>query len=183
MEKLSQLLFRKKAKSKKDFLEELYKQYGARLCSYGMHSWKLTEDEAWDLTYKTLYRILDVFPKYDFQDSSKFQSFLFTTHINYIKNHFRDHKTQLEHVHVDLHENISGENQGEDAAIILENTKLKALQEVLEELEDWQRILVLMRTDGRSYSEIAAFVDKPENQLKVYYQRIKERIIKKINEH
>lgn len=183
MEKLSQLLFNKKTRTKKEFLEVLYKQYGVKLCSYGMHSWKLNEDEAWDLTYKTLYRIMDVFPKYEFDNPEKFQSFVFTTYINYIKNHFRDNRIQKEHVHIDLKDDLVGNPVNEEVISAVENLKLKALQEVLEEMEDWQRILVLMRSDGRSYSEIAAFVDKPENQLKVYYQRIKERIIKRINEN
>ena len=66
-------------------------------------------------------------------------------------------------------------------AIRVESTKMKALNEVLEELEDWQRMLLLMRSDGQAYSDIAKFIDKPENQLKVYYQRLKEQLAKKLN--
>ena len=49
-------------------------------------------------------------------------------------------------------------------------------------MEDWQRMLLLMRSEGRPYSEIAQYIDKPEEQLKVYYQRLKESITKKMYE-
>ena len=61
------------------------------------------------------------------------------------------------------------------------NKKLIALNEALYEMEDWERMLLLMRSEGRAYSEIAKYIDKPENQLKVYYQRLKELITKKLN--
>jgi DNA-directed RNA polymerase specialized sigma24 family protein len=63
-----------------------------------------------------------------------------------------------------------------------DNRHMSALKEVLQGLEDWQRMLLLMRSEGRPYSEIAKFVDRPEEQLKVYYQRLKETISKKIHE-
>ena len=182
MEKLSQKIFQKKIRSKKDFLAELYDKYGTKLYSYAIHSWKLPEDEAWDLIYKTLYRVIDVLPKYDFKDAEKFQSFIFTTFINYIKNHFRDNKLKREHVHIEVNDDTLGQTETEEPSKSTDNQLLGALERVLEDLEDWQRILVLMRSDGRPYSEISKFVDKPEKQLKVYYQRIKERIIQQINE-
>ena len=62
------------------------------------------------------------------------------------------------------------------------NKKLIALNEELDKMEDWERMLLLMRSEGRAYSEIAQYIDKPENQLKVYYQRLKEQIQKKLND-
>lgn len=180
MEKISQIVFQKKIKSKKDFIEILYKEYGTKLYAYAVHSWKLNEDTAWDLTYKTLYRIVEVLPKYNFEEKEKFQSFLFTTFINYIKNYFRDNKIERSQIHVEVDENLIHHKE-DQADSTPKNEQLKALEGVLEDLADWERILVLMRSDGRSYAEISAFVDKPEKQLKVYYQRIKERISKQIN--
>jgi len=58
---------------------------------------------------------------------------------------------------------------------------MQALNEVLESMEDWERMLLLMRSEGQAYSEIAKYIDKPENQLKVYYQRLKEQVAKKLN--
>jgi DNA-directed RNA polymerase specialized sigma24 family protein len=62
------------------------------------------------------------------------------------------------------------------------NKKLTQLNEVLDQMEDWERMLLLMRSEGRPYSEIAIYIDKPEHQLKVYYQRLKDRLTKKLNE-
>ncbi len=47
-------------------------------------------------------------------------------------------------------------------------------------MQDWERMLLLMRSEGRAYSEIATYIDKPENQLKVCYQRLKELITKQL---
>ncbi|MCI5056284.1 MAG: hypothetical protein MRY83_09255, partial [Flavobacteriales bacterium] len=46
----------------------------------------------------------------------------------------------------------------------------------MEKLEEWQRTLLLMRAQSYTYEEIAPYVDKPANQLKVYYMRLKKRI-------
>ncbi|MCE3281192.1 MAG: hypothetical protein K0S44_3383 [Bacteroidetes bacterium] len=62
------------------------------------------------------------------------------------------------------------------------NVKMVALNEVLEKMEDWERMLLLMRSEGQPYSVIAKYIDKPENQLKVYYQRLKEQLTKKLND-
>ena len=57
-----------------------------------------------------------------------------------------------------------------------------SLDELLDGMQDWERMLLLMRSEGRAYAEIAQYIDKPEDQLKVYYQRLKEKIAKKLNE-
>jgi DNA-directed RNA polymerase specialized sigma24 family protein len=49
-------------------------------------------------------------------------------------------------------------------------------------MEDWERILLLMRGQDISYSEISKFVHKPENQLKVYYARLKKKLLEDMNE-
>ncbi|MBK6985309.1 MAG: hypothetical protein IPH32_11365 [Bacteroidetes bacterium] len=55
------------------------------------------------------------------------------------------------------------------------------LQQELEKLEDWQRILLLMRGQDMPYSKISEFVKKPENQLKVYYARLKKQLTENVN--
>lgn len=180
MNKIKNIFFSKKALTKEALLQVLYEKYAAKLCSYGMHTWKLNEDLAWDLVYKTLYKIVSVYENYSFENENLEQGFIFKTFINYIKNYFRDHKDELSQVKIELNEaKLENVNTSPETN---EHEKLKILQAILDDLEDWQRILVLMRSDGRSYADIAEFVDKPENQLKVYYQRIKEQITKKIHE-
>lgn len=181
MSNLDQLLFDRKVKKSKEFLSELFERYGQQLYLFCTKRWKIEEDAVWDLIYKTLYKIMDVKDKYQFESKEKFQGFLFTTFINYVKNYFRDNKAQLNFHISEINEEITQISAGtSEESPSTGNQYMIALTEVLEELEDWQRILVLMRSDGCSYSEIAKFIDKPENQLKVYYQRIKEQITKKI---
>ena len=50
------------------------------------------------------------------------------------------------------------------------------------EFEDWQRVLLLMRSQEVPYSEIAKYVNKPEEQLKVYYSRLKNVLTAKMQE-
>jgi len=63
---------------KKEGLKQLYEQYGRKLYGYGMHSWKLTEDDAWELVYQTLYKVCETIEKYSFKDEKAFGSFVFT---------------------------------------------------------------------------------------------------------
>lgn len=43
-------------------------------------------------------------------------------------------------------------------------------------------MLLLLRSQDMPYSEIAKFVNKPEDQLKVYYSRLKKALTKRMNE-
>ena len=51
----------------------------------------------------------------------------------------------------------------------------------MDKLEEWQRILLLMRGQDMPYNEISAFVNKPENQLKVYYARLKKQLLENVS--
>lgn len=57
-----------------------------------------------------------------------------------------------------------------------ENPLLEILNEIIDNLDDWERILINQRAKGLPYHEIATFIDKPENQLKIYYSRIISKI-------
>jgi RNA polymerase sigma factor (sigma-70 family) len=159
----------------------IYNRYGKKLYSYAIHSWNLDEDAAWDLIYKTIYKVLESYTNYKFESEEKFASFVFKIFINYLRNHYRDTKKNPEFEFsaiddVDLSTKESGGLEEKP------NAKMVVLNEVLEKMEDWERMLLLMRSEGRAYSEIAKYIDKPENQLKVYYQRLKEQLTKKLND-
>ena len=165
--------------SSNEFITVIYNRYGKKLYSYAMHSWKLNEDVAWDLIYKTIYKVAETYANYEFASEEKFASFIFKMFINYLRNYYRDHKTEKAFefsVIDDVDPNTRQEEQEAPAS-----AKMTALNEVLETMEDWERMLLLMRSEGRPYSEIATYIDKPENQLKVYYQRLKELLTKKLN--
>lgn len=166
-----------------EFISLLYKQFGKKLYAYAIHQWKLSEDEAWDIVYKTLYKVIETYKKYTFENDEKFSAFIFKIFINYLRNHYRDTKKKNENLTVA--EITPSELNNKPVTIIAEiptDPKLIALTEELEKMDDWQRMLLLMRSEGMAYSEIAKYINKPEEQLKVYYQRLKESITKKMYE-
>jgi RNA polymerase sigma factor (sigma-70 family) len=164
---------------KQKFISVVYERYGKKLYSYAINNWKLDTDIAWDLIYKTLYKVIDSVGNYEFNSEEKFASFVFKIFINYLRNHYRDTKNEREAIQMTSLEGHDHQQMEEEKT---ESKQMKALNEVLMEMEDWQRMLLLMRSEGRPYSEIAKYIDKPESQLKVYYQRLKEQITKKLNE-
>lgn len=168
-----------------DFLTEIYNRYGKKLYSYALKTWKINEDDAWNLIYKTLYKVIETHTNYTFESEDKFASFVFRIFINNLRNYYRDKKQQEDPMTLDLSNSshYATDHGGmQTATEVAPNEKLAVLNEVLDQLEDWQRMLLLMRSEGMSYAEIAGFIDKPENQLKVYYQRLKEQLTKQLHE-
>lgn len=178
--KEGQETYRLLAEQGRNGMELLYVRYGRKLLAYGMHSWKLDEDESWELVYKTLYRLHEVHDRYSFASEEKFASFVFTTYVNFLRNYWRDSRKNRELAYVPLEEHafrLSGETEQAPPS-----PQALLLQEELDKLEDWQRILLLLRSQDLPYARIASFVGKPEEQLKVYYQRLKKQLLAKINE-
>ncbi len=185
-------------------VELLYNRYGRKLYSYGIGKWNLNEDESWDLVYQTLYKVVDTAGRYSFESEQKFGSFIFKIFINYLRNHYRDHKKQNESFQqisfnesqYDDYDNPGGVGREVKArladASIKESAKegeeepesqgMALLKDELEKMEDWQRMLLLMRSQNIPYEEISRHVGKPETQLKVYYQRLKERLMKRLGD-
>ncbi len=161
-------------------VKQLYEQFAKKLLAYTRKRYGLSEDDAWTLVYKTIYRIAEVQGKYTFENQQKFSAFVFKTHINYLRNYYRDNRSfEAKHQEVNLDEKIFASNEDLQES---QSVQLKVLQQHLDRLEDWERILLLMRGQGLSYSEIANFVNKPQNQLKVYYARLKKQLMLDVNE-
>ncbi len=155
----------------------LFELYSKKLLVYASRTWNLEEDIAWDLIYKTIYKTADVIHHYEFQNEQKFASFIFKIFINQIRDQLRQSKTAARGVQeVELSEYIINNYRNDYAEGANPNHLLKVLEIELSKLEDWQRILLLLRSQDMPYSDIAKYVDKPENQLKVYYARLKLQI-------
>ena len=174
-------------------IEILYERFGKKLYGYGVSSWKLNEDESWEMVYQTLYKVVEKLNEYSFENEKKFGSFIFTVFCNFLRRHYRDTKRISEFVSFSnfseslmdearfdaslgterkvaqfiKNEAVQDHSQGEKE----ENILMQHLEEALDQLEDWQRILILQRSIDRPYNEIAEFIGKPVDQLKVYYQR------------
>jgi DNA-directed RNA polymerase specialized sigma24 family protein len=157
-----------------------YQEFARKLLAYTLNHYLISEDDATTLVYKTVYKMAEVHHKYEFTTEKKRNAFVFTSHINFIRNYFRDDKTfENKNISIDLETADRTTSQGiEDT----NNTALRILQQELEKLPEWQRILLLMRGQGMPYSEIVSFVDRPEKQLKVYYGRLKKQLYDKVNE-
>lgn len=189
-------------------LQLLYERYGKRLFSYAITSWHTTEDTAWDLVYDTLLKTTLSVNHYEFESEAKFASFIFSIFCNLLRHHYRDKKRRAERMSmVNFDEALL--DQAQDSTVLTTEREVQAklveeflrsyweeqpvsrlhldcLQAVLDELEDWERVLLLQRAQNVAYSEIASFVNKPADQLKVYHQRarrkVTKRFVEKLNE-
>jgi RNA polymerase sigma factor (sigma-70 family) len=171
-------------KNKDEGITVLYNRYGKKLYTYAIKNWNLDEDQSWDVVYRTIYQVVSAIDKYEFENESKFSGFVFKIFINYLRNHYRDEKRRKEQLSFtalgENHLNHNGsamEPQNEDTK---DSQSMQLLKAELEKLEDWERILLLLRGQNVAYSEIAKHIDKPEEQLKVYYQRLKNKMMERL---
>ena len=178
--KFTYMLITKKDKAS---IQVLYERYGKKLFGYARSKWKIGEDDNWDLVYKTLYRVIETSSDYTFESESKFSGFVFTVFINYLRNFYRDKKNlpveivEIDASFSDLSEPIADSIRDETKP----SASMNLLVAELDQLEDWERILLLMRSQDVPYSEIAKYTNKPEDQLKVYYGRLKKKLADKLN--
>lgn len=163
-------------------VKELYEAYAMRLLAYTKRGYTINEEDRTTLVYKTIYKMAAVEHKYTFENETKRAAFIFKTHLNFLRNYFRDNK-QFEHKHVELEfqdvQDVQDETTATDTAIV--NPKLKVLESLLQNMEDWERSLLLLRGQDMPYSEIALYVNKPEKHLKVYYARLKKQLLDDMN--
>lgn len=162
----------------------LYERYGTRLYNYAVLTWKVSEDEAWELVYKTLYKVLDTTSAYTFESEERYRGFIFKIFVNYLRNHYRDAKKAREQMEVVSYQDEITEHDMEvlDDDPVAEGKNMELLRGELEKLEDWERVLLLLRSQEMSYADISKYVNKPVDQLKVYYQRLKSVLVKRMND-
>lgn len=154
-------------------LQQAYELYGKKLYGYAIKVWGIDEDASWDLVYKSLYRVAEQVANYRFENEDKFGGFLFRVFVNYMKNHLRDTPRNTT---IPLNELIT---PGEDSEqLVGENPNHILIRKELEKMEDWERILLLSRSQGMAYADIEKYTNKPSDQLKVYYGRLKKRLEK-----
>lgn len=170
-------------KKDKQAITLLYNRYGKKLYGYAVSRWRVSEDDAWDLIYKTIYKIISVVDHYHFASEDKLASFIFRVFVNNLRNHYKASKVRfvetvdLEEKHGMEYDKTLDTNETPKA----ESPYMRCLKKAMEQLEDWKRILLLMKAQDFSYAEIARYVDKPDDQLKVYHLRAKQVLTDKIN--
>lgn len=158
-------------------ISKAFETYGHKLHRYAVHSWNIESDAAWDLVYKCLYRATEKKDAYTFESEEKYAGFLFRIFVNELKNSLRGPKA----VPVVSLQEMEERVPLPEAPFPDHNPQLQILNEELEKLESWERILLLSRSQGVDYNTISSYTGKPAFQLKVYYARLKKRLEKKLN--
>ena len=187
-----------------DPVEVLYNRYGRKLYGYGKRTWKLDDDENWDLVYKTLFKVCEKITKYSFDSEKGFSAVVYKIYINFLRKQYRKHQQVGEYIEFatfneslfeEMEDGRIGKTEraikkkiheqdlrAQQLADIPKNPMLLALEEELDKLEDWERMLLLLKSQNMPYKEISEYVNKPPHQLKVYYQRLKSRVMKRMND-
>lgn len=181
----------------------LFTKYAKKLYYYGSNTWKLDEDAVWELIYKTFEKVIQQIDHYEFECEEKFSGFLFTVFTNFLRNHFkqkqnRENRLKLYCFNEQLFESADKETNNQTERLVKERLFADALElhmtepqqesplmvqlEInLGQMQEWERNLLLMRSQNFSYKEIAGYLKIPEKSLKVYYQRAKKKLIQKFN--
>ncbi|MBS1634345.1 MAG: RNA polymerase sigma factor [Bacteroidetes bacterium] len=176
-------LLRDIQKKDKAAITLLYNRYGRKFYGYAVSKWQLGEDEAWDLVYKTLYKVLEVIDRYTFETDDKFSGFMFRAFVNNLRNHYNERKSKQVDMVVlnETHHYETTEPDDPPPDKTESSLPMRYLQEELQQLDDWKKILLLMRAQDYAYEEIATYVNRPADQLKVYYMRLKKQLTENIN--
>lgn len=157
------------------------------------------------MVYQALLKTISNVNKYQFDSEKKFGSFIFTVFCNLIRRYYRDKKRNSERIQFlsfdealydEAKETPNLKTEREVQRKLVEefictywnessdsNLYLNCLERALNQLEDWEKILLLQRAQNVPYSEIAHFVDKPVGQLKVYHQRTRKKLLKYFAEY
>jgi RNA polymerase sigma factor (sigma-70 family) len=176
-------------------LEMLYLRYGKPFYSFASERWKLTEDEAVEVVYKTLEMLVLKLPNYEFGTQAMFDGFLFKVFINFLRQKHRENRTkqlpQLEFF--DLEQEFKLPHHVQEALTkqsfsnyysseLPETPAIEALKNSLAKMEKIDRDILLLRAQNYSYDEIAEMLGVENNQLKVRHHRAKQKLINLLNE-
>lgn len=182
-------------------LSDLFKKYGQSLYGFGMARWNLSEDESYEVLYKTFEAVGKVITRYEFESEKHFDNWLFKIHKNNILQFIRAQKIkdfgQQTYSYSDWENeineltddgfSISGFNdliEKVSATNFYENTPsssllMLAVEKALQQIPEMERDILLLRMNNYSYDEIAKMLGIENNQLKVKFNRAKAKVHKK----
>jgi RNA polymerase sigma factor (sigma-70 family) len=180
----------------------LFKRYAGKLYNYAAQTWHLDEDTSWEIIYQTFEKTIKNIDEYNFESEEKFSNFIFTVFSNFLRNNFkkqkvRDERVKLYSFNEQLFETSGEAYNAQTERLVMDkifrdaidkhmaepekpNQLLRQLEEILDDLPEWEKSLLLMRSQNYSYKEISALLQMPEKNLKVYYQRAKTKLLKKL---
>jgi RNA polymerase sigma factor (sigma-70 family) len=174
-------------------LEAIYQQYGRKWYNYAIKSWKMSEDDTWDVIYNTFNDVLLNINNYQIESQAHFDNILFKIFINNLKKSYNKQKLKEEKINFisldDLEEKDNEESfEIEDSTFedfFKEDTESKnliRLQKALSQLENLDRDLLLLKVQNFTYDEIAKLLNIENSHLKVSLFRAKQKLIKLYNQ-
>lgn len=168
--------------SDREIAERLYKAYGGNLVRYAIKSWQQDEDDAWEILYDTLYGFINSYSTQPFDSEKQVGALVWKIFRNKLRDKLRQKKRQgeisingLDSLDAVLLESSTVRDESTD-----ENPILSELDSVLEDLNDWERQLLLCRANDFPYRFIEELTGRKRDFLKVHYQRLKKRISEKL---
>lgn len=183
----------------KEGLTVLFNGYGQALYGYCREQWKLSEDESYDVVYKTIETVGKVINRYAFTSERHFQNWIFKIHKNNLLQYLRSKKAKEENLSLITFSDWANEAKEDGDAVIplekyresienlsakslfeegksAENPLLDSLQRSLQMLSDQERDLVLLRMSDYSYEQIASMLGLDSSGLRVRFLRIKNKL-------
>lgn len=172
---------------------EMVEEYGDRVFSltYRMLG---NREEAEDLAQEvfiTIFKSID-----SFRGDSKFSTWLYRVTANHCKNRIKYLARRHDRDRAELNERVEGASMSEGSTLgaprasprpdaQLEGAQLELiLQEAIAELDEDQRILVILRdVEDLSYEEICAITELPEGTVKSRLHRARMALRKKLLKH
>lgn len=169
-------------------LKVLYELYGKKFYSYCLTRWHLSEDEAWEVIYKTLETLVLKLSNYSFASEGDFERFIFRVLINFLRQQYRSAQAKVNDIEFIDIDGVDSANTFEkflsSSAVkdyyqteSLESPMLKNLLTALEKLDQIDRDLLLLRAQNFTYEEIASMLQIDDAQLKVKHHRAKKKLI------
>lgn len=169
-------------------LETLYVQYGKRFYSYCVKRWRLTEDDAWEVVYKTLDTLVAKARAYNFASQKDFDAFVFKVLINFLRQHYRKVKSSKEDAPAVSIDDASASHRVQATAITQldldaddlepkDSNTMASLKAALAQLNENDRDMLLLRAQDYSYEEIRQLLNIEDSQLKVRHFRAKQKLI------
>lgn len=172
----------------KTVLKDLYEAYGKKFYSYSIRNWDLSEDDSWEAVYKTLETSVLKLVDYAFESQKHFDNYLFKVFVNYLRQAFRVKRKHQDNEleFIDFREEEIPDEIGHYLNSVSFTDYYKSeendlpvltdLKTALNELEEPERDLLLLRAQQYSYEEIAELLQIENNQLKVKYHRAKKKL-------
>ena len=168
--------------SDREIAERLYKAYGVNLVRYAIKSWQQDEDDAWEMLYDTLYGFINSYSTQIFDSKKQVGALVWKIFRNKIRDKLRQKKRQGNYsiTGLDSLEAVLLESSTVRDESTVENPILSELDSVLEDLNDWERQLLICRANDFPYRVIEELTGRKKDFLKVHYQRLKKRISEKL---